>query len=187
MARRFHLPVGRSRRVSVKLCDIGFAKIKEFSAKVQYRKAEGRPSSGDLWDILQGDEVKRRPYIFARFTDPATGKTKRPELGRWLLGTDLPVVHLNGDPTDFTLENLEARESDRQRIRRERAYPLKVAREKKKARAQAKRLARKPAVPDGLTPDQQFALMFSEDFVASLVRIAGAIVRDDLRRGTSAR
>ena len=53
------------------------------------------------WGHTQMKVPKRKPYIFARYNDPATGKVTQPELGRWLLEYDLPVVQLNGDPLDW--------------------------------------------------------------------------------------
>ena len=53
--------------------------------------------------------------MFARYRDRATGKEVRPELGRWLLDSEVPVAHLNRDPLDFRLENLVAQETDRQK------------------------------------------------------------------------
>jgi len=183
----FHVPVGRTksgRRII--LCASGLAKVQEHDAKIQYKKAEGEVTvfSPRIGTHIQKNRLIRKPYIFARFIDPDTGRTIRPELGRWLLDTQLPVTHRNGDPADFTLPNLEARESERQKKRRIVAQAKREVREKKAAERAAKLALKPQKPPDGLTPDEQLAVLFDEQFQAKLTRMASAIIRDPLQKGT---
>ncbi|MCU1240990.1 MAG: hypothetical protein JWO71_1716 [Candidatus Acidoferrum typicum] len=178
----FSVPVGRTKSgKAVTLCATGLARVKAHAAKVQYRSADGHITIGNLWKHATNvRRIKRVPYIFARFVDPATGKTARPQLGKFLLGASLPVAHKNGDSLDFRLENLEARETERQKARRITAQEKRETRE----RAAAKRALKPPKEPDGLTPEQQLAVLFDERFQKHLRQMAGAIIRDPLERGT---
>lgn len=182
----FLVPVGLPKRgINAVLCEAGHAKLQRFAAKVQYRTSEGLVwISHHEWGRKQVLNPKRKPYIFARYNDPATGKTMRPELGRWLLGCDLPVVHRNGNPLDFRLCNLEERLSERQILRRAYALIKRTIVEAKKERAAARRAAKKPVTPDGLTPEQQLEVAFEEKFRNRLIHAARAIVRDDMTDGT---
>jgi len=182
----FHVPVGRTKSgVKVTLCSSGLAKLQTHAAKVQYRTAEGRVVTGEPWlHVRKIKRVKRIPYLFARFVDGTTGKTARPELGKFLLGASLPVAHLNGDRLDFRLENLEARETGKQKARRIKAQEKREARERKAAGRAAKLALKRPQEPDGLTPEEQLAVLFDEQFHRRLTRMASAIIRDPLRTGT---
>jgi hypothetical protein len=178
------VPVGLSKKnVSVMVCAAGLAKLQAHAAKVQYRTSQGIVTAGNFWytDTL----VKRVPYVFARFTDPATGRTARPELGKFLLGATLPVAHLNADPLDFRIENLEERATEKQIKRAATAHARREERDKKAAKRAERLTKRKPLPPDGLTPNQQFEKLFDAKFQKHLRRIAGAILRDSLRTGTS--
>jgi hypothetical protein len=181
------VPVGLSKKnVSVKVCAAGLTKLHAHAAKIQYRKAEGRVTHGNFWRDAHNDTIVRRtPYVFARFISPVTGRTARPELGKFLLGASLPVAHLNADPLDFTLENLEARTTEKQKQRAATAQAKRADREAK-AKKHAERFAkRRSSPPDGLTPDEQVSVLFDEQFQRELKRIAGAIVRDSKRTGTA--
>lgn len=182
----FSVPVGRTKSgKTVTLCRAGLEKLQSHGAKVQYRCAEGRISSGNPMITAKNVRwVKRVPYFFARFIDPVTGKTARPQLGKFLLGASLPVAHKNCDSLDFRLENLEARESERQKKRRIAAQKKREACEKKAADRAAKIALKPPKEPDGLTPEEQLAVLFDEKFQEYLRRMAGAIIRDPLERGT---
>jgi len=179
------VPVGLSKKnVSVTVCSAGLAKLQAHAAKVQYRVSEGIVTRGNWW--YNDKMVKRVPYIFARFISPATSKTSRPELGKFLLGATLPVTHLNADPLDFRLENLAARQTEKQMKRAAGAQAKREQRDKKAAK-RAERLAkRKSLPPDGLTPEKQVERLFDGKFQKHLSRIAGAILRDHLRTGTAA-
>ena len=154
-AKFYFVPVGLPRngfQPLAKLCEIGHAKMQKFEASLQCRKAEGVKKDAHFAnpDPLH---IKRIPYIFARFTDPATGKATRPELGRWLLNSQLPVSHINGEPLDFRLENLVAPETDKQKRIHEQAALKRAASEARTARWAEKRAAdwaRRPRKgPDG--------------------------------------
>jgi hypothetical protein len=187
------VPVGLPKRgINALLCEVGNAKRQEHAAKLEPRKAEGRVTLGSVWlDERDVRRVKKKPNIRARFLDVNTGKVVRLELGRWLLGSSIPVAHKNGDPLDFRIENLEARETEKQRKRSEGAAAKRAKREAKKAERAAKRAkhyaSRPSAGPDGFTPEQQLGVLLSEDFRKELVRIAGAIVRDQMDDGTAER
>lgn len=172
----FEVTVGRPKKgVKVTLCAAGHAKLIAHAAKLQYRKAEGTTRS----QISSSRHVKRNPYIFVRYRALVAGSETRPELGRWLLDSEkIPVVHLNGNPLDFRIENLQARESDRQRARRERAASKRNEREKRSAAWAAKRALRPPPIPDGLTPDQKLMAILDDKFQEKLRRRAGAIIGD---------
>jgi hypothetical protein len=176
------IPVGLPKRgINVTVCEVGYAKIQDAAAKLDPVKAEGKVNGRPSWnDSL---EVRKKPYIRARFLDD-NAKVVRPELGRWLLGSTLPVAHINGNPLDFRICNLEARETDKQRKRREGAATKRTKREEKKAELAAKRANRPPVEPDGLTTDEQFAVMFDAEFHKKLTRMAGAIIRDPMEKGT---
>ena len=182
----FQVPVGLGKKkVNVVVCAAGLTKIQAHAAKVQYRKAEGCVSHGNPWYDLRGDvTVQRVPYIFARYLDPATGRTARPELGKFLLGSSIPVAHFNGDPLDFRIENLEPRQTEKQIKRAAIAAAKREERDKKKAARSAKLALKPPKERDGLTPDEQFSVLFDVKFQSSLTRMAGAIVRDPFQRGT---
>jgi hypothetical protein len=182
----FQVPVGLSKKkINVMVCAAGLAKLQAHAAKVQYRKAEGHVTRGNPWYDAQGDiAVQRVPYIFARFVDPTTGKTARPELGKFLLGASQPVVHINSEPLDFRLENLEARATEKQIKRAATAQARRAEREKKAAERAERFAKRKASPPDSLTPEEQVAFLFSGEFQKELKRIAGAIVRDNTRTGT---
>ena len=177
------VPVGLKKRgINATLCEAGNAMVQEYAAKLEYKKAESRITIGSVWlDERDVTRVKKKPYIRARLLDVNTGKVVRLELGRWLLGSEIPVAHKNGDLLDFRIENLEARETERQQKRHECAAARRAKREAKKAARAAKRAkhyaSRPSAGPDGLTPDQQLGVLLSEDFRKELVRIAGSIVR----------
>ena len=179
------VPIGPKKRgINATLCEIGYAKVEQHAAKLQYRKSEGKVLRLCQRLHVEGADLKRKPYIFARFIAPATGKTKRPELGRWLLDSELPVIHLNGDPLDFRVANLAAQETQRQKERRELAAARRAERDERKAKAAERRTAKKPVTPDGLTPEQQLAVAFDPKFLKALTRVASAIVRDPMQRGT---
>jgi hypothetical protein len=175
-AKIFLVPVGRpGKNVKVKVCKAGYAKLQAHAASLQYKKAEGiRKDHHPLnFDPLR---IKRTPYVFARFTDRATGKTTRPELGRWLLNSQLPVSHINDEPLDFRLENLVAQETDKQKRIHEQAALKRAASEARKARWAEKRAAdwaRRPRKgPDGLTPAEKEAELCSAKFQRTLCRMA---------------
>jgi hypothetical protein len=183
-AKFYFVPVGRpSKGVRVKLCKIGYAKLQKHSAKVQYKKAEGKVHSLRNPDKQR---IKRQPYIRARYLDWATGKEVRPELGRWLLDSEIPVAHINGDLLDFRLKNLLARETPRQEAVHKRAAEKRAKREERSVRWAAKRAAdhaRRPEKePDGLTPEEQVTTLGSPEFQHILRRIAGRYVRERIRR-----
>jgi hypothetical protein len=186
----YQVRVGTKKRgINVTLCEAGHAKLERFAAKVQYKKGDGEVLMMMTSIRLHRpvNVIKGKPYVFARFVDPATGKTTRPELGRWLLESELPVGHLNGDLLDFRLSNLEPSETKRQQIRRERAAGRRAVREEKKAKAAAKRAKKKPVVPDNLTPEQQLAVAFDEKFQKAMVRVARAINRDPMQKGKASK
>jgi hypothetical protein len=150
------------------VCETAHAKIVESGAK------------------LETAATKRTAYIRARFLNEG-GNVERVELGKWLLSSSLPVLHLNGEFLDFRIANLEARETDKQRKRRERAAVRRVEHEARKAKAAAKRAKKKPVVPDGLTPEEQMAIAFDEQFQKQMVHVARAICRDAFHRGSAQR
>jgi hypothetical protein len=169
------VPVGLSKQ-RVTLCSVGYSKLLKNKAKLQYKKAEGiKAHGGRLYDDLV---IKRSPYIFARYCDSATGKEVRPELGRWLLASKLPVTHLNGKPLDFRLKNLVAQETGKQVIRHAKATVKRIAREELAAKRKAEGALKPLPKPDGLTPDEQIAVMSDKEFRDKLTRKALKIIGD---------
>jgi hypothetical protein len=175
-AKFFFVPVGkRSKGVLAKLCQIGYAKLQKYEASLQYRKSEGikidhHPLNPDPL------RIKKKPYVFARHRDPASGKETRPELGRWLRDSRIPVAHLNGDPLDFCIENLVAQETAKQLAVHQRAALKRATSEARTARWAEKRAAdwaRRPRKgPDGLTPAEKEAELCSAKFQRTLYRMA---------------
>jgi hypothetical protein len=166
----FLVPVGKlSRNVQAKLCEVGFVRLLERKASLYPRKVKKRSP-------IDPRRVYRHNYIHVRYCDAVTGNDDlRQELGRWLLNSGLiPVAHLNGDPLDFRLENLVARETAAKREKREAAA----------ARRNAKRIHRPENKPDGLTPKEQEEKLCSADFQNLLLRTAGSYVRDQMQCGT---
>lgn len=86
MSSETHLVKVGSTARTVKLCPEGLRLI-------GHRKL-GFKSTGDS------------PYYFVRWHSALSGEIERRELARFLLEIDWPVLHLNGDETDFTLDNL---------------------------------------------------------------------------------
>jgi hypothetical protein len=183
---KFHfVPVGLPRNgvqpPLAKLCEFGHAKIQKYDAKLQYKKAEGiKKDHHPLnFDPLR---IKGTPYVRARYRDPETGKERRMELGRWLLDSELPVAHINGDLQDFCLENLVAQETAKQKAIHERAALRRAASQERSARWAEKRAAdhaRRPKKgPDGLTPEQQEAELCSPEYQKLLRKLAYSRLRD---------
>jgi len=164
---------------------MGYSKLLRHAAKLQYKRAEGiKDHASPFRHRLR---IKGIPYVFARYRDRDTGKEVRPELGRWLLDSGLPVAHLNRDPLDFRLENLVAQETDRQLAVHQRAALKRERREERSAKWAAKRAADHARRPekgsDDLTPEQQEAELCSTEFQQLLLRVAGSFVKDHMQPG----
>ncbi len=187
-AKVFLVPVGLAKNArNAKLCAVGNAKLIKHGATLQYRQSEELTFHANPY--RDDRAIKRRPYIFARYCDPATEKVTRPEFGKWLLNSKLPVAHRNHDLLDFRLENLEARETEKQKAVHKRAALKRAERERRSAQWEAKRAAdhalRPEKGPDGLTPAQQVEKLCSREFQNILLCTAGRYVTDQMWRGTS--
>lgn len=138
------------------LCAVGAAKVRAVRGKLGF-KSGNRLASGKFGE---SERVSAKtPYIFVRFTD-APGKVRREELGRFLLGVDVPVKHCNAAPLDFRIENLE----------------VEPQREKKISEPKKPRESKALIPADGLTPAQQEEKL--AEIFPYLLRKAAAILKD---------
>ena len=88
---------------TARLCATGRARIRAVAGAIGYKSSDRTEET-----LLETEHVvARKPYVFCRFTSLKTGRMSRPELGRFLLNAERPVRHINGDPLDFRLVNLE--------------------------------------------------------------------------------
>jgi hypothetical protein len=181
-AKFFFVPVGLPRngvQMLAKVCEVGRLKLQKHAASLQCRTAKVK-----VYSIGNPDKhrIRRTPYLFARYRDRATGKERRFELGRWLLDSELPVAHINGDLQDFCLENLVAQDTAKQKAIHERAALRRAASQERSARWAEKRAAdhaRRPKKgPDGLTPEQQEAELCSPEYQKLLRKLAYSRLRD---------
>jgi hypothetical protein len=88
---------------TARVCAEGRARIKAVNGVLGYKSSDRVEETTLTTEHI----VARKPYVFCRFTSPTTGKMTRPELGRFLLNAERSVRHINGDPLDFRIENLE--------------------------------------------------------------------------------
>jgi hypothetical protein len=188
----FFVPIGKPIKgvqPQAMVCGEGRAKLEAHDATLHYKKAEQLCVHGAWRDTIE--LKKARPRIRAKHRDKATGKTVRKELGRFLLGSKLPVAHLNNDPLDFRLENLVAQETDRQKAIHQRAAEKRATRKERSERWKEKRAAdhaRSPRKePDGLTPAEQETKLCSPAFQDVLRKMALRYIPDAMRQYTDTR
>lgn len=138
------------------LCFEGRARIQAVNGVLGYKSSDRAEETALTTEHI----VARKPSVFCRFTK--NGKMTRPELGKFLLGAERPVRHVNGDPLDFRLENLEQ-------------IP---EREKKEVETKTvgDAASRPLNEPDGKTADEQIELLAS--LYPALLEKARKILRD---------
>lgn len=112
------------------------------------------------------------PYFFVRWHSALSGVIERRELARFLLQMDWPILHLDGDDTNFALSNLKVAPSEPE------IEPEPEHKPRKKSKS-----ARQEFQSDGLTPDQQVEKL--GEIYETLVRKAFFTLRDTKHKGTA--